>query len=198
MKTKIIMLAVLTLALPVIAQEDAVDNKTAPDAKPTAEAVRDTAPDRGEEFRARQVKLMEKALNELGITEEQRIKILDLQAEHMEKMKANWQQLNAARKDLSRLQDERAPMEDIDAAIQRVADAQAEQLRIFAHNRREMEMILGKEKNDLFMQNARKQFRRHGRRPGPDMPPKPEQEDGYNPPPPPEESDNGASPLPGG
>jgi len=141
---------------------------------------------------------MEKALNELGITEEQRTKILFLQQEHMEKMKANWQQLNAARNDLSRLQDESAPMEDIDAAIQRVADAQAEQLRIFAHNRREMEMILGKEKNDLFMQNARQQFRRHGRRPGPDLPPMPGQENGANlPPPPPGESDNGTPPLPG-
>jgi hypothetical protein len=36
-----------------------------------------------------------------------------------------------------------------------------------------MEIILGKEKNDRFMKNARKQFHRHGRHPGPDMPPRP-------------------------
>ncbi len=115
----------------------------------------------------------------------------------MEKMKANWERLKAARNDLSRLQDESAPMQEIDAAIQKVADAQAEQLRIFARNRREMELILGKDKNDIFMQNARKQFRRHGRRPGPGMPPMPGQENGDGPPPPPGESDHAPSPPTG-
>ena len=199
MKNRIILVAVLAFASTVIAQDAAESNQTAPDTKTVSEETRDTTSDRGEAFRARQVKLMEKALNELGITEEQRIKILELQQEHMEKMKANWQRLNEARNDLSRLQDESAPMEEIEAAIQRLADAQAEQLRIFAYNRREMESILGKEKNDLFMQNARQQFRRHGRRPGPDMPPIPGQEKGPNPPlppPPPGASGNAVPPPP--
>ena len=116
---------------------------------------------------------MEKALKEIGVTEEQQVRIFTLQEEHMVKMKVSWQQLKAARNDLSRVQDESAPMEEIDAAIQKVADAQAEQLKLIARNRREMEIILGKEKNDRFMKNARKQFRRHGRPSGPHMPPRP-------------------------
>ena len=136
---------------------------------------------------------MEKALKEIGVTEEQRTRIFTLQEEHMEKMKANWQRLNEARKILSRLQNESASMEEIDAAIQKVADAQAEQLRLIAYNRREMETILGKEKNDRFMKNARKQFRRHGRHPGPDMPPRPS-----SPPMPPVQAGNNTPPPPPG
>lgn len=196
MKNKIIMMAVLALALPLMAQETDSGKKPDPDALPTAQEARETAPGRGAEFRARQVKLMEKALKEIGVTEEQQTRIFALQEEHMEKMKANWQRLSGARKDLSRLQDESASMEEIDAAIQKVADAQAEQLRLIAHNRREMENILGKEKNDQFMQNARKQFRRHGRHPGPDMPPRPGANEAPNPPFPPADTGNKAPPPP--
>jgi uncharacterized protein YjiS (DUF1127 family) len=179
MKKRIVMLSVLVLVLPLMAQETDTGEKPASDVKP---AEQESASEKGEKFRARQVKLMEKALEDIGVTEEQRTRIFSLQEEHMEKMKANWERMNEARKLLSRLQDESAPMEEIDAAIQKVADAQAEQLRLIAHNRREMETILGKEKNDRFMQNARKQYRRRDRHPGPDMPPRPGQHEPPTPP----------------
>lgn len=191
MKNRIIMTAVIALALPLMAQETDEGQKPAPDVQSTAQESGESAPERREEFRARQVKLMEKALKEIGVTEEQQLRIFALQEEHMEKMKANWQRLKAARNDLSRLQDESASMEDIDAAIEKVADAQAEQLTLIAHNRRAMETILGKEKSDRFMKNARKQFRRHGRHPGPDMPPRPS-----SPPLPPGRDRNEAPPIP--
>lgn len=173
MKKRIIMPAVLALTLSLMSQEAAKAQKEAPDVPSALQEPEVSKPDRGEEFRARQVKLMEKALKDIGVTEEEQASIFALQKKHMEKMKANWKRLNAARKDLSRLQDVSAPMGEIEVAIQSVADAQAEQLRLIAYNRREMETILGKEKNDQFMKNARKQFRRHGRHPGPDMPPRP-------------------------
>ena len=190
MKNRIILIAVTALALPLMAS----GQKPASDAQPAAQASRESASDRGEKFRARQVRLMEKALKDIGVTEEQRTSIFALQEEHMEKMKANWELLNAARNNLSRLQDESASMEEIDAAIQKVADAQADQLRLIAHNRREMEHILGKEKNDRFMQNARKQFRRHGRHAGPDMPPRPTAGEASAPPLPPAKAANTAPP----
>ena len=196
MKNRIIMITVLALVLPLMAQETDNGKKPASDATPTAQESRESAPDRGEEFRARQVKLMEKSLKEIGVTEEQRTRIFALQEEHMAKMKANWQRLNEARVILSKLQDESASMEEIDEAIQKVADAQAEQLRLFAHNRREMEQILGKEKNDRFMKNARKQFRRHGRRPGPDMPPRPGAREVSSPPLPPGKTSSAPPALP--
>jgi len=191
MKKRIIMMVVLALTLPLMAQETDSEQKPAPTVPPPAPESRESEPDRGEKFQARQVKLMEKALNEIGVTEEQQTRIFALQEEHMETMKANWQRLKAARNELSRLQDESASMEDIDAAIQMVADSQAEQLRLIAHNRRAMETILGKEKSDRFMKNARKQFRRHGRHPGPDMPPRPS-----SPPLPPGSDRNEAPPIP--
>jgi hypothetical protein len=189
-------MAGLAVALPLMAQESDHAQKPAPDAQPKANMSAESAPDQGEEFRARQVKLMEKGLKEIGVTEEQRTRILDLQEAHMEKMKANWELMKAARNDLSRLQDESASMEEIDAAIQKVADSQAEQLRLIAHNRREMENILGKEKNEMFMKNARKQFRRHGRPPSPNMPPRPGANEAASPPFPPVGTDNEAPPPP--
>lgn len=173
MKNWIIITAVMAYTLPLMAQTADVGQQTVANAQPTADESDDSVPDRSDEFRARQVKLMEKALKEIGVTEEQKARIFVLQEEHMGKMKANWLRLKTARKDLSRLQQEGAPMEEIEMAIQKVVDAQAEQLRLIAYNRREMETILGKEKNDRFMKNARKQFHRHGRHPGPNMPPRP-------------------------
>lgn len=168
-----IMIACMACVLPLMADTADAGQKAASGAQSTAEESVDSAPDRPDEFRARQVKLLEKALKEIGVTEEQKSSIFVLQEEHMSKMKANWQRLKAARQDLSRLQEESASMEEIDTAIETVVEAQAEQLRLIARNRREMENILGKEKNDRFMKNARKQFHRHGRHPGPHMPPKP-------------------------
>lgn len=196
MKYRIIMPAILALTLPLLAQETDESKTPSPDAKPTAQESREPTSDREDKFRSRQVKLMEKALKEIGITEEQKASIFALQAEHMEKMKSNWQRLNAARKDLSQLQDASASMAEIDAAIQTVADAQADQLRLIARNRREMENILGKEKNGQFMKNARMQFRRHGRHPGPDLPPRPGQNAAPKPPQPPVEISTAAPPAP--
>jgi uncharacterized protein YjiS (DUF1127 family) len=182
------MIAVLVLALPLMAKENDIANTPPPDAKPTEHESGKSSSDQGDKFRARQVKLMEKALKDIGVTEEQRARIYSLQEVHMEKMKVNWKHLKEARRNLSRLQDESAPMEEIDAAIQIVADAQAEQLRLIAHNRREMEEILGSEKSDQLMQNARKQFRHHGRKPGPPLPPRPGADDAAYPPLPSRES----------
>jgi hypothetical protein len=88
-------------------------------------------------------------------------------------MAVNSQRVSAARKELSNLQDEGAPMEVLETAILDVSAAQAEQLRIIVRNRMEMEHILGKEKQDQFMKNARIQFQKHGRRGGPPLPPRP-------------------------
>jgi superfamily II RNA helicase len=122
----------------------------------------------------RQLKLMERALNEIGVTEQQRQEIIALQEVHNEKMKESWKRINEARRELSRLQDKGVSMEELDAAIRDVTDAQAEQLQILVRNRMEMERILGKEKNDLLMNEAREVFRAHGRRPGTGMPPRPD------------------------
>jgi hypothetical protein len=124
-------------------------------------------------FRKRQLRLLEKALDEIGVEEEQRQQIITLQETHMKKMKANWKRMNTARRELSRLQDEGASMEELDAAIKEVSNAQTAQLRILVRHRKEMERILGKEKSDLFMEKAHEYFRQHGRPPGAGLPPHP-------------------------
>ena len=158
-----------------------------PEVQPEKPAVSENGPelpkrtrDKQSAFKKRQLRLMERALKEIGVTEEQRQQISVLQEEHMRKMKANWKRMNEARRELSRLQDSGASMDELNAAIQEVSNAQTEQLQILVHNRREMEKILGKEKNDLLMKKAHEYFSKHGRRPGAGMPPRP-----------------GAPPLPG-
>jgi hypothetical protein len=142
--------------------------------------------DREEKKRAsdqRRIKLMERELKKIGVTEEQKAQITELQKAHKEKMAASSKQIAEARRELSRLLDEGASMETLDAAIQEISTAQSEQLRILVLNRLEMERILGKEKNARFMENARAQFKKHGRRGGPPLPPRPGQQS--NPPLPP-------------
>ncbi len=158
-------------------------------------------PEQKEEIRQRRLQLMERELKEIGVTDEQKTRIFELQGVLQEKMRDNMERQRIAREKLSRLQDEGASMEAIDAAIKELADIQAEQLRILVKNRMELEGILGKEKYDLFMERARVQFRKHGRRGGPEMPPRPGlppmPEEGEVPPPPsPDEVMESAPPAP--
>lgn len=116
------------------------------------------------EFRKRKYEFMDKFLTNIGIKEEERQKIHTLQEEHRKRMKENHIKSEEARKELTQLQSEGATEEAIDAAIEKIADIQADQLRILVKNRMEMEKILGKEKYELFMNNARKQFNMHRER----------------------------------
>lgn len=131
------------------------------------------SPEKKAQMHERRLQLMERSLDKMGVSEEQRARIHQLQRAHSETMRANSKQITEARKELSNLQDAGASVAEIDAAIDTVTHAQAEQLKILVRNRMEMEKILGKEKYGLFMDNARSQFRKHGRRGGSGMPPRP-------------------------
>ncbi len=195
MKKKwMILLATITV-LPVVAQETNQFHPRRDNGRKTA-GEQPKRPEWTEQQRKehseRRYKFMDKALSEIGVGEEDRVKIRTLQEAHRQKMKANTARGNTARHKLSELQEKGATEEEIDVAIQEIADAMAEQLRILVRNRMEMEKILGKEKYALFMQNARKQFQKHGRRGGPDLPPRPglppipgEKNSKRSPPPPP-------------
>ncbi|MEN7973667.1 MAG: hypothetical protein ABFR47_07510 [Verrucomicrobiota bacterium] len=134
---------------------------------------REQAGEKHSDRQQRRLPFMERELRKIGITKEEKAQIIELQKKHKEKMASNAREIALARKNLSLLQDDGASMEELEAAIQEVSVAQTEQLRILVHNRIEMERILGKEKYALFMQNARKQFKKHGRRNTPPLPPRP-------------------------
>ena len=198
MKKQIVLLAFAIFVLPVLAQETnsavpPVPGTTAPEA---AEKAEKAAEKNEKEFKKRHLKLMEKALDKIGVTEEQREKIFILQDAHMEKMKENWIRLNKARRALSDLQETEATLEKLEVAIQEVSDAQTEQLRILVTNRKEMESILGKEKYDLLMKMAHEFFQKHGRRPGGGLPPRPGDERSETPPPPSENEAETPPPFP--
>ena len=130
-------------------------------------------PKKIEKKRAGHLQIMERELKRIGVTKEEKVKIKGLQKMHKKKMEANTQRIALTRETLSKLLDDGAPMDVLEMAIQEVSGAQTEQLRILVSNRIEMERILGKEKYAQFMKNARTQFKKHGRRGGPGLPPRP-------------------------
>ncbi len=150
--------------------------------------------DKKGDYHERRLQLMEDALKKLGVTEEQKIQIEELQKAHNEKMKANMQRMNDARKKLSDLQNQGAPETLLGKAIDEVCAAQKEQLWILVKNRKEMERILGKEKFDEFMNSARQQYKKHGRRGGSGIPPLPDNGNGENSPPIPRNFNNPPTP----
>ncbi|MBT8042112.1 MAG: hypothetical protein KJN98_03005 [Pontiella sp.] len=177
MKTKLMIIASLALAFSSVAQPTNdvphSDKKTFRPEKQRREGWRESSPERKAEMQERRLQLMERSLDKIGVSEEQRNQIRQLQMAHGEAMKANSKQISEARKQLSKLQDDGASEAEIDAAIDAVTAAQADQLKILVRNRMEMEKLLGKEKYALFMDRARNQFRKHGRRGGSGMPPRP-------------------------
>lgn len=125
------------------------------------------------EHMERRYQFMDKALSEIGVSEEDRIIIRKLQETHRAEMKSSGERLKAAQSRLAELLDAGATNEEVEVAIKAVSEAQTQQLRLIVGNRRQMEKLLGREKYALFMENARSQFYKHGRRGGSGMPPRP-------------------------
>ncbi len=169
MKKLLMILALSALAIPTMAQETN---------RPCSMRDKKSHPEWNEKKRTQQqqrrrLQLMEKELKKIGITQKEKTQITELQKMYREKMMANERQTEILREKLSTLLNEGAPMETLEAAIQKVSAAQTEQLRILVRNRIEMERILGKEKYRQFMNNARLQYKKHGRRGGAGLPPMP-------------------------
>lgn len=121
----------------------------------------------------RRLQLMEKTLKEIGVSDEQKVQIIALQKNLKEQMRTAYQTIETKKKSLSDLEKSGATEEKIYDAIDEVSDAQAEQMKILARNRMQMERILGKDKFKLFMDSARNKWKEHGRRGGAGMPPTP-------------------------
>jgi hypothetical protein len=193
MKKQLTILLIMALAFPVLAQETNEfkhhGEERGPGRKNHDRPEFNKRPDRPEsteeQRKERRYQFMNKALSDIGVSDEDKIKIRQLQDQHREKMKLNSERTNIARKKLSDAQEASADEAQIDAAIDEITKAQGQQLKILVRNRMEMEKILGKEKYGRFMDSARNQFRQHDRRGGAGMPPRPgmyKKRSGKNPP----------------
>jgi hypothetical protein len=172
MKKHIIALAIIALAVPLMAQNKSNDNTSGPtppaaDNKNAETARSESEPDQGRRFGQRNIRLFEWTLNKIGITEEQFEEVAKLQVSYMQKMNENATRLNIARNKFQKLLEEGATEGELEKGgelekvICEIADAQAEQLRILAQNRRAVEKILGREKYDRFMEEAVTLFQQH-------------------------------------
>ena len=177
-KNQLVGLLIFTTAIPALAQDT---NKSLPrrdnghaDAK-TPNRRAEWTDEQRKEYKDRTYQFMEKNLTEIGVADEEKEKIRELQDAHREKMKANMARTTVAREKLSTLQKADASEAEIDAAIDEIAEAQGERMKILIRNQSAMKNILGKEKYEQLMDNARMQFRKEGRRGGSGLPPIPGQ-----------------------
>jgi hypothetical protein len=218
MKIQLAILMTAVLTIPVLAQETN-EFKKQEEGRGAGKKSRDRMehsefnkradrPERTEEQRKehqeRRYQFMDKSLTDIGVSDEDKIKIRQLQDQHREKIEANTTRTKVARKKLSDAQEAGADEAQIDAAIEEITQAQGVQLKILVRNRMEMEKILGKEKYARLMENARNQFRQHGQRGGsgmparPGMPPRPKKDNGVTPPPGPTSPPERDAPSPTG
>jgi hypothetical protein len=190
MKKYLIILAAIAVTFPAIAQITN-ENRRSKDDRQGERKFRDNremTPEQKAQMDERRVQLMEKTLEEIGVSDEQQAQIIALQANLKKQMRESAMVLDESRKLLSELEKSGAAEGEIYAAIDVVADAQAEQMKILARNRIQMERILGKEKFAQFMDSARSKWHEHGRRSGqgmpsePGMPPIPNEEQQATPP----------------
>jgi hypothetical protein len=209
MKKQLFILLVSVMVVPVLAQDTNSVKKRQGDGRGENRKNHEqpdhsdlTKEQRKQQQKERKYKFMDKALTEIGVSDEDKIKITELQKLHRQKMKENMGSTTAAREKLSALQNAGASEAEIYAAIDEVADAQTAQLRILVRNRMEMEKILGKENYAKIMENARTQFHQRGRRggsglpPHPGMPPVPKTRKGFKQPPLPDTQPNQEAPQP--
>jgi hypothetical protein len=175
MKKTLIILATIAIAFPALAQQTNEFRRSKEDRQGDRKyrEFREMSPEQKAKMDERRVQLMENTLAEIGISEEQQVQIAELQANLKIQMRESSMLLDESRKNLSELEKNGAAEGEVYAAIDAVADAQAEQMKILARNRIQMERILGKDKFSQFMDCARSKWHEHGRRGGEELPPKP-------------------------
>lgn len=161
MKKQLIILLLSTMAIPVLAQQ-----AKNPDHPEQTEQQR-------RQHQERKYQFMDRVLSRIGVSDEDKIKIRDLQTEHRRKIETNKKRMEAAHAKLAWIQETDATDAEIDAAIQEISDAQTEQLKTLVYNRRAMEKILGKDKYAQLMEVARTQFHQRGHGGGQGLPPPP-------------------------
>lgn len=198
MKKLIIAAGVFAMALPLMAQQTNTAEETKSSDKEPAAKIQpeenampvNETPDEGvrreergparpaqedqRDLGERSIRLMYRVLNEIGVSEEQRKQIVEVQNEHNKQMRDAWGRMDRAMRKLSELQNEDATEEEINAAIDEIAASQGDQLKAINCHRMNMEKILGKEKYELLMQKALQEYRERGRPPSPVMPPRPQ------------------------
>ncbi len=161
MKKKLIILWVSILTIPVLAQQG------------HSPAGHEQTEQKRRPHEQRKYQFMNRALTKIGVSDEDKQKIRTLQSEHRRQIGVSKKRMEAAHSKLAWIQEIDATDVEIDIAIQEIAEAQTEQLKILVYNRREMEKILGKEKYAQLMEIARTQFHKRGQGGGRGLPPRP-------------------------
>ena len=120
------------------------------------------------------------AIASLDLSADQKKEVKALQSDFSSKMKSINQSYRMARDQLNEMIESGSSDQALDSQISKITSLKAQELRFVIQNRRKMESILGREKNNQFMSLARKKyFEKHQRLskmwpPVPILPPHPE------------------------
>lgn len=115
-----------------------------------------------EERRKKRLDFMDKVMEEIGVTTEQKEEISKVKEEYKQLRIELGEKIRETREKISQLSSENAAPEEIERYIVEYSKLKADELRSMLRNQRKMELILGKEKYHTMMEKARDQYRRRG------------------------------------
>lgn len=125
------------------------------------------------------LEINENSINSMDISKEQKNKLIQIQKE----FKNEFEKINSSfiekRKELNQLVERDASNDELQNKIKEIASLKSKQLWLLIRNKRSLERLLGKEKNQKFITMARKRFHEHNKKykgnfpPVPILPPSP-------------------------
>ncbi len=113
------------------------------------------------------------SINSMNISKEQKITLEQIQKD----FKKEFEKINSSfiekRKELNQLVERDASNQELQNKIKEITSLKSKQLWLLIRNKRSLEMLLGKDKNQEFMAMARKRFHEHNKKYKGNFPPVP-------------------------
>lgn len=127
------------------------------------------------------IEINEQSWDELGLSEEQKKQVVSIQKDFKKNIERINALVNASRKELNILIEQDAENEELEKIISEIAKLNAEQTWLIIKNKKRINKVIGKIKNDQLMSLARKKFKERQEKfrgvwpPVPNTPPLPTQ-----------------------
>tara|TARA_B100002019_G_C21188329_1_gene557421 strand:- start:146 stop:622 length:477 start_codon:yes stop_codon:yes gene_type:complete len=119
------------------------------------------------------VDVNKKSINSIDLSKEQKNKLIQIQKE----FKNEFEKINSSfiekRKELNQLVEKDASNDELQNKIKEITSLKSKQLWLLIRNKKSLERLLGKDKNQEFMTMARKKFHEHNKKYNGNFPPVP-------------------------
>ena len=119
------------------------------------------------------IEINEQSWDELGLSEEQKKQVVSIQKDFKKNIERINALVNESRKELNILIEQDAENEELEKIISEIAKLNAEQTWLIIKNKKRINKVIGKIKNDQLMALARKKFKERQEKFGGVWPPVP-------------------------